>query len=398
MRHFDLIATSTFGMETVVARELTSLGYSHLRTQDGRVDFQGTEKDIARCNLWLRSADRVLIRVGEFAAPDFGALFDQTIELPWNELLPVDAKFPVTGRCVRSRLQAVPKVQGAVKKAIVENLKRKHQRFRFDESGYEFPIEISLLRDIATLTIDTSGDGLHKRGYREVAGAAPLRETMAAGLILLSYWNRDRLLADPFCGSGTIPIEAALIGRNIAPGLGRSFVAEDWNWMDRAIWRQTRSEAKDLRLPKLQDPILGFDHDPAAVRLSEKNAVEAGVASDIVFRSQEVSEFRSLKESGCLICNPPYGERLGESDEVEAVYRELGRVCSALPSWSVYVLTSNRWFEKHFGRRAPRRRKLYNGKLECQYYQYPGPPPERVEADQTNSEELEAESHPEHPQ
>ena len=218
MPRFDLIATSTFGMESVVARELSTLGYENLRTADGRVDFTGDETDIARCNMWLRTADRILIRVGEFPAPDFGQLFDQTLELPWNELLPVDAKFPVTGRSVRSRLTAVPKVQGAIKKAIVENMKRRFNRFRFDETGAEFPIEVSLLQDVATLTIDTSGPGLHKRGYREVVGAAPLRETMAAGLIQLSYWNRERLLVDPFCGSGTIPVEAAMIGRNIAPG------------------------------------------------------------------------------------------------------------------------------------------------------------------------------------
>ncbi|MBL8818691.1 MAG: class I SAM-dependent RNA methyltransferase [Planctomyces sp.] len=379
MRQFQLIATSTFGLEHVVARELTQLGYQNLRTSDGRVDFEGTERDIAKCNLWLRSADRLLIRVGEFPAPNFEQLFDRTMELPWNEYLPVDAKFPVSGRCVRSQLRAVPKVQGAVKKAIVENMKRKYNRFRFDETGTEFAIEISILKDIATLTIDTSGDGLHKRGYREIVGAAPLRETMAAGLIQLSYWNRERVLIDPFCGSGTIPIEAALIGRRIAPGLGRSFIAEDWPWFDRTIWKDVRTEAKDLKLPRISDPILGFDHDPGAIRLSERGATEAGVASDIRFKVQEVSELQTSREYGCIICNPPYGERLGETHEVEAVYREMGRVFAPLETWSIYVLTSNPWFEKHFGMRAPRRRKLYNGRLECQYYQYPGPAPRSEE-------------------
>jgi putative N6-adenine-specific DNA methylase len=394
MREFDLIATSAFGLETVVARELTELGYSNLRTQDGRVDFSGNERDIARCNLWLRSADRVLVRVGEFPAPDFGALFDQTIELPWHDLLPVDAKFPVSGRSVRSRLQAVPKVQGAVKKAIVENLKRRHQRFRFEETGKEFPVEISILRDVATLTIDTSGDALHKRGYRAVSGAAPLRETMAAALIQLSYWNKDRLLIDPFCGSGTIPIEAAMIGRKIAPGLGRSFLAEDWDWLDRSTWREIRSEARDCRLPKLEEPVQGFDHDPTSVSLSERNATDAGVAGDIRFRVQELSDLRTSKTFGCIICNPPYGERLGESDEVQAVYRELGRVFEPLTTWGLYVLTSNREFERQFGRRAPRRRKLYNGRLECQYYQYPGPPPDSVRSSVPDSaSECDADQH-----
>jgi putative N6-adenine-specific DNA methylase len=379
MAHFDLIATSTFGLESVVARELERLGYTGLRVVDGKVHFQGDERDIARCNLWLRSADRVLIRVGEFPAPDFDALFDQTKALPWSDLLPMDAKFPVAGRSVLSRLHAVPAIQGAVKKAIVESLKRTYQRFRFDETGSLFQIEVSLLRDVATLTIDTTGDGLHKRGYREFVGAAPLRETMAAGLIQLSYWNRDRQFVDPFCGSGTLPIEAALIGRNIAPGIGRSFAAEDWRWLERRIWRDVRTEARDLRQPRMALPILGFDHDPSAIRLSEKGANEAGVAGDIQFRCQEVSDFRTGVDYGVLISNPPYGERLGDPEEVAAVYRELGRVTASLPTWGIYVITSNRGFEQQFGRRAARRRKLFNGRLECQFYQYPGPPPRRAD-------------------
>ncbi len=386
MPRFELIATTTFGLESVVTRELERLGYTDMRTLDGKVHFAGDERDIARCNMWLRSADRLLIKVGEFHAPDFGALFDKTVDLPWSDLLPVDATFPVAGRSVQSRLHAVPAVQGCVKKAIVESLKKKYNRFRFDETGAEFAIEVSLLRDVATLTIDTSGDGLHKRGYREFAGPAPLRETMAAGLLQLSYWNRDRQFIDPFCGSGTLPIEAALIGRNIAPGSGRSFIAEDWPWMDRKMWKDVRTEAKDLRQPRMSESIQGFDHDPAAIRLSEKSASEAGVGGDIQFRIQEISEFKSSREYGVVVCNPPYGERMGQPEEVEAVYRELGRVCDSLPTWSFYVITSNTWFEKHFGRRAPRRRKLYNGRLECQFYQYMGPAPPRERKDATASD------------
>lgn len=383
MPRFELIATTTFGLESVVTRELERLGYTGMRTVDGKVHFSGDERDIARCNMWLRSADRLLIKVGEFHAPDFGALFDKTVDLPWSDILPVDAKFPVAGRSVQSRLHAVPSVQGAVKKAIVESLKKKYNRFRFDETGAEFAVEVSLLRDTATITIDTSGEGLHKRGYREFAGPAPLRETMAAGLLQLSYWNRDRQFIDPFCGSGTLPIEAALIGRNIAPGSGRSFIAEDWPWMDRKMWKDVRTEAKDLRQPRLTESIQGFDHDPAAIRLSEKSAAEAGVGGDIQFRQQEISELKSLREYGVIVCNPPYGERMGSPEEVEAVYRELGRVCDSLPTWSFYVLTSNTWFEKHFGRRAPRRRKLYNGRLECQFYQYLGPAPPRPRGEES---------------
>jgi putative N6-adenine-specific DNA methylase len=377
MPRFELIATATFGLENVVARELEQLGYENLRISDGRVLFSGDERDIARCNIWLRSADRILIRVGEFPAPDFGALFDQIVELPWADLLPVDAQFPVKGRSVRSRLHAVPKIQGVTKKAIVESLKKKHNRFRFDESGAEFVIEVALLKDIATLTIDTTGVGLHKRGYRQFAGAAPLRETMAAGLIQLSYWNPERPLIDPFCGSGTIPIEAAMIGRNIAPGLQRSFAAEDWPWFDRAIWKDVRAEARDVKKRDLPAPIMAYDHDPDALRHSRRCATDAGVGGSIRFNCQEVSDLRSTMEYGCLITNPPYGERLGDSEEVEAVYRIMGKTFATMDTWSVYVLTSYRGFEHHFGRRADRRRKLYNGRLECQYYQYQGPRPPR---------------------
>lgn len=388
MSRFHLMATATFGLEAVVARELERLGYSDLRVTDGRVHFRGDERDIARCNLWLRSADRVLICLGEFPAPDFDALFDQTRALPWPELLPMDARFPVAGRSVQSTLHSVPAVQGCVKKAIVESLRGRYQRFRFEESGALYSIEVSLLKNLASLTIDTSGDGLHKRGYRQKVGPAPLRETMAAGLIQLSFWNRERQLVDPFCGSGTIPIEAALIGRNIAPGLQRSFIAEDWQWFDRRIWKDVRSEARDLREPRLTLPILGYDHDYAAIKLSERGAREAGVASDIEFRKQELSDFRTRQDYGVMITNPPYGERLGETAEVEAAYRVLGSVTRSLDTWSIYTITSNRYFEKHFGRRAPRRRKLFNGRLECQFYQYPGPRPPRLQ--QEDSGETEA--------
>lgn len=392
MSQFDLIATATFGLENVVARELKQLGYEDCQVSDGRVLFRGDLRDIARCNLWLRSADRVLIRVGEFPAADFGALFDQTTELPWADLLPVDAKFPVKGRSVRSRLHAVPKVQGVTKKAIVEALKKKHNRFRFDESGALYQVEVSLVKDVATLTIDTTGPGLHKRGYRRIVGAAPLRETMAAGLIQLSYWNDSRPLIDPFCGSGTIPIEAALIGRNIAPGLQRSFAAEDFRWFERNTWREARTEARDLKSREACGPILASDHDPGAIRLAQRGATDAGVGANIRFECQEVSELTSALEYGCIITNPPYGERLGDNEQVEAVYRVMGKVFDNLPTWSFYVLTSYRWFEKHFGRRADRRRKLYNGRLECQYYQYAGPRPPRPEDDEISDRPAEQSS------
>ena len=390
MPRFDLIATATFGLENVVARELEDLGYQDCRVTDGRVVFSGDETDIARCNLWLRSADRILIRVGEFHAADFGALFDQVTELPWADLLPVDAQFPVKGRSVRSKLHAVPKVQGVTKKAIVESLKKTHNRFRFEESGAEFVIEVSLLKDVATLTIDTTGAGLHKRGYRQVVGQAPLRETMAAGLVMLSFWNPERPLIDPFCGSGTIPIEAALIGRNIAPGLQRSFAAEDWNWFDRKIWKEARTAARDARRKNLPAPIMAYDHDPDALRHARRCATDAGVGGSIRFNCQEASDLRSPLEYGCIVTNPPYGERMGDNEQVEAVYRIMGDVFSRLDTWSIYVLTSYRGFEHHFGKRAGRRRKLYNGRLECQYYQYPGPRPPQSESDSDTPREFDS--------
>lgn len=391
MSRFQLIATAAFGLEKVVARELEDLGYTDCRVQDGKVVFEGDLEDIARCNLWLRCADRILIRVGEFEAPDFGELFDRIIELPWADLLPVDAQFPVKGRSNRSKLHAVPKIQGVAKKAIVESLKKKHNRFRFEESGSEFPIEVSIVRDIATLTLDTTGDGLHKRGYRQFSGGAPLRETMAAGLILLSYWNEERPFLDPFCGSGTLPIEAALIGRNIAPGLQRSFSAEDWEWFDRKIWKEARDAARDARRRNLPASISASDHDPDAIRSAQRAATNAGVGGSIRFSCAEVSDVRSHLEYGCVVTNPPYGERLGNSEEVEAVYRVLGQTLQRLPTWSHYVLTSYRGFEHHFGRRADRRRKLYNGRLECQYYQYQGPrPPRSDDEEQADRKETDA--------
>lgn len=378
MSRFKLIATSTFGLEKVVARELEDLGYTDCRIQDGKVVFSGDLKDIARCNLWLRCADRILIQVGEFHAPDFGELFDRIVEMPWADLLPVDAQFPVKGRSNRSKLHAVPKIQGVAKKAIVEALKKKHNRFRFEESGSEYPIEVAISRDTASLTMDTTGQGLHRRGYRQVSGAAPLRETMAAGLILLSYWNEERPFLDPFCGSGTLPIEAALIGRNIAPGLQRSFACEDWDWFDRKIWKEAREEARDVRRRNIPAAITASDHDPDAIRMAQRSATNAGVGGSIRFSCAEISDVRSHLEHGCVVTNPPYGERMGDNEEVEAVYRVLGETLKRLPTWSHYILTSYRGFEHHFGRRADRRRKLYNGRLECQYYQYQGPRPPRA--------------------
>lgn len=374
-RRLELIATAAFGLEAVVARELQDLGYGEQKVEDGRVTFVGDELAICRCNLWLRSADRVLLKVGGFRAVDFGEFFPQVEALPWHEWLPVDAKFPVSGKSVRSRLHHEPTIQAVTKKAIVESLKRHYQRHWFQESGTEYQIEVSILKDDVLLLIDTSGAGLHKRGYRATSGAAPLRETTAAALVLLSYWNRERPFLDPFCGSGTIAIEAAMIGRNRAPGIGRSFLCEQWSQLPRECWKQAREEARDKQLGKPQAPLIASDIDGKVLRVAQANAIEAGIGSDIDFKVQDVLELKTALEYGVIITNPPYGERLGDEESAAAIYDDMADAFAPLSTWSIYVLTSHPGFERFFRRRANRRRKLYNGRLECHFFQYLGPRP-----------------------
>jgi putative N6-adenine-specific DNA methylase len=377
MTPLTLIATTAFGLEAVVARELKALGYTDLTVEDGRIVFPGDHNAICRCNLWLRSAERVLVRVGEFPAADFDSFFDQTTALPWAEFLPVDARFPVDGKSVRSMLHHTPTIQAMAKRAIAENLKKTYQRHWFQETGAEFPIEVSILKDRVTFSIDTSGDGLHKRGYREIAGPAPLRETVAAALVQLSFWNPERYFLDPFCGSGTIAIEAALIGRNRAPGLQRDFLAEQWPWLPRTCWKEAREEAKSLQRTGAMQPLAASDIDRRAIKLAITHAEAAGVAGDITFSKLDFLEFQSTREYGVIVCNPPYGERMGDWESAEATYDDMADVCENLPTWSVYVLTSHEGFERLFRRRADRRRKLYNGRIECTYYQFFGPKPGR---------------------
>ena len=310
-----------------------------------------------------------------FPAPDFGALFDQIEALPWHEWLPVDAKFPVSGKAVRSTLHHEPTIQSVTKKAIVESLKRNFQRHWFQESGTEYQIEVSILKDEALLLIDTSGAGLHKRGYRANSGVAPLRETTAAALVLLSYWNRDRPFLDPFCGSGTIAIEAAMIGRNRAPGLSRGFLCEQWPQISRDHWKQAREEARDKALGKPKLSLLASDIDDRVLRLAQSNAIEAGIGSDIEFKTMDVLELKTGLEYGVVITNPPYGERIGDDESAADIYDDMADAFAPLETWSIYVLTSHPGFERFFKRRASRRRKLYNGRIECHYFQYLGPRP-----------------------
>ena len=380
MEQVELIATAAFGLEAIVEREVQKLGYTETRVEDGRVRFKGDLTAICKANLWLRTADRVQLVMGEFHCPDFEQLFERTKEMPWEEWLTVDAKFPVYAKSVKSMLTATPSVQRAVKKAIVERLKTKHNRIWFDEEGPEYAIEISLLNDRALLTIDTSGEGLHKRGYREMTTEAPLKETLAAALIQLSYWNRDRILVDPFCGSGTIPIEAALIARNMPPGGDRSFAAETWPQVSIKLWTEARKEARDLRQKPLEMSIIATDMDPQVIRLARKHASDAGVGTDIHFERKLFAEFKEYREYGCMICNPPYGERMGDRDTVDQLNEDFGEIMRMHPTWSFYCLTSHPMFERQAGKTADRRRKLYNGRIECTYYQYQGPRPPREAA------------------
>lgn len=388
-QQYDLIATTAFGLEFVVSRELQELGYDQQRKSDGRVAFRGDAMAICRTNLWLRSADRVVLQFGRFDAKDFDALFEQTKALPWADLLPIDAKFPVKGRSIRSQLHSVPTCQSVVKKAIVESLRKQYNRPRFEESGAEYQVEITMRDDVATLTLDTSGDGLHKRGYRLKAGVAPLRETTAAALVLLSYWNRDRPFIDPFCGSGTIPIEAAMIGRNIAPGRNRAFACEDWSITPREMWRDARTEVKDTIAPRLAFPVLATDNDGLVLKAARANAAEAGVTSDLHIQKKELMDLSSKRKYGCIVCNPPWGHRMSDLEELRAISRVMKSVLEPHDTWSVYVLTALRDFEKQFGRQADRKRKLYNGKIESTFFQFNGPrPPERrAESDENAVDE-----------
>ncbi|MGE5380017.1 MAG: THUMP domain-containing class I SAM-dependent RNA methyltransferase [Methylocystaceae bacterium] len=379
MTAIRLVATATFGLEAIVARELKKLGYEDIQTENGRLFFTAPIEAIARCNLWLRSSDRILVCLSQFPATSFEELFEGTKALPWADWLPPDANFPVEGKSIKSKLFSVPDCQAIVKKAIVEKLKASYPVTWFPETGPRYTVEVALFNDVATLTLDTSGAGLHKRGYRQLTSQAPLKETLAAALISLSFWNPERVLADPFCGSGTIPIEAALIGLNIAPGLKRSFAAENWPITAQKVWSEAREEARDLIRTDTRLQIRGTDIDNQVLSLARHHAREAGVADHIHWQQMPMSQLSSSYSYGCIICNPPYGQRLEDMSTVKTLYREMGQVFTHLDTWSYYILTSHQDFEHWFGRQADRRRKLFNGRLECQYYQYYGPRPPRRE-------------------
>ncbi|GKV67155.1 MULTISPECIES: class I SAM-dependent RNA methyltransferase [unclassified Sporosarcina] len=372
MSEYKLVATAAMGLESIVASEVKDLGYEG-QTENGKVYFTGDEEAIARANMWLRVGDRVRIVAGEFKAFTFDELFERTKAIPWEEFLPVDAAFPVAGKSVKSTLYSVPDCQAIVKKAIVDRLKTAYKRTGFlDESGPLFKLEVSILKDKVTLTIDSSGTGLHKRGYRLGQGDAPLKETMAAALVKLSKWSPNRPFIDPFCGSGTIPIEAAMIGQNLAPGYNRSFLSEEWPWMNAQVWDRVREEVEDVAKYDLPLDIRGYDVDGKMISIAQQNAMEAGFADLISWQQQDIRDLHVEGQNGVLIANPPYGERLGETEEAEDIAEILGGIMKNYPSWSVYILSSLENYEEMYGQRATKKRKLFNGFIRTDYYQYWG--------------------------
>ena len=374
----ELIATATFGLEAVVKREIEALGYKIIRSEDAKITYMGDERAIARSNLWLRSADRVLLKMGEFKALEFEDLFQQTKAIAWEDIIPADGKFTVTGTSVKSKLHSVPACQSIVKKAIVERLGSFYCIDRFEETGAEYTVKVTILKDRVTLTIDTSGTGLHKRGYRVCDVAAPIKETLAAAMVQRSFWKAGRLLVDPCCGSGTIPIEAAMIGRNIAPGLNRKFASQEWDIIPPEIWKEERKAAFEAIDYDADIRIEASDISGRAVEAAIENAAEAGVDDCVEFKKMDMARLTAEEEGGIVITNPPYGERIGEKKQIEAIYSAYNEFYRKNPTWSLFMVTTDKEVEnKIFGRPADRRRKLYNGRLEVCYYQFHGQKPGR---------------------
>ena len=369
----ELIATATFGLEAVVRREIEALGFKIINREDGRVTYIANEAGIVRSNLWLRTADRVLIKMGEFGALTFEDLFQGMKAIPWEVLIPENGNFKIGATSVKSTLSSVPACQSVAEKALVTRLEETYGRQRFSKSGALFDVKLRLLKDICTITVDTSGAGLHKRGYRVANVEAPIKETLAAALVFLSFWKPGRLLFDPFCGSGTIAIEAAMIGRNMAPGLNRPFAAESWDFIPKEIWKRERANAYKKTDLSADILIQASDISPKAIKAAEENAEKAGVRKDISFSINSFMSFKAREPAGVMVSNPPYGERIGEMKQLESIYRELKIFFDDNPSWSLFIITSDKRFEQEaMGKPANRRRKLYNGRIETTYYQYHG--------------------------
>ncbi len=377
MRTFELLVPCHFGLEAVLKREIYDLGYEITKVEDGRVTFEGDAEAVCRANIFLRTAERVMIQVGRFKATTFEELFQGIKNLPWEEYIPEDGKFWVKkASSINSKLFSPSDIQSIAKKAMVERMKQKYKKNWFEEDGASYPVRIFLLKDEVTVALDTSGDSLHKRGYRTMTSKAPLTETLAAALIMLTPWRADRILVDPFCGSGTFPIEAAMIAANIAPGMNREFTAEQWtNLIDRSMWYECVKEAEDMIDTSVEVDIQGYDIDGDVVKAARENAKRAGVDHMIHFQQRAVADLNHPKKYGFIITNPPYGERLEEKADLPALYTQIGQAYQRLDSWSMFMITSYADTEKYIGRKADKNRKIYNGMLKTYFYQFLGPKP-----------------------
>jgi putative N6-adenine-specific DNA methylase len=380
MAIYRMIATAAFGIESVVADEVRALGFENVTVENGKIEFDADEKGICMANLWLRSADRVFIKISEFKATSFEDLFQGVKKITWEDYIPEDGEFPVNAKSVKSQLFSLSDIQAISKKAAVERLRSVYKKDWFKETGAKVSILVAILKDVVTVMIDTSGEGLHRRGYREHGNEAPLRETMAAALIKLSRWNPKIPLVDPMCGSGTILIEAAMIGRNIAPGLNRKFACEQWSFIPAEVWKQVRTEAYAAINHDVSLNIQGYDCDPRSVKQAAINSDLAGLEDDIHFQVRDIKDFSTKVKYGYVITNPPYGERLGDAEEAAALYKLMGEKLLPNDTWSFNLITAHDGFEHAFGKKATKNRKLFNGKIKCYYYQYFGqkPPRERV--------------------
>ena len=381
MRRFELIAPCHFGMESVLKREITDLGYDITEVADGRVTFYGDEEALCRANIFLRTAERILIKVGSFHAETFEELFQGTKSLPWEEYIPKDGKFWVAkATSVKSKLFSPSDIQSIMKKAMVDRLKSQYDISWFPEDGASFPMRVFLMKDEVTVGLDSTGESLHKRGYRKMTSKAPITETLAAALIMLTPWHADRILVDPFCGSGTFPIEAAMMAANIAPGLNREFISEEWtNLIPKQLWYDVIEEANDMVHTDIKVDIQGYDIDADVVKAARENAKRAGVDHLIHFQRRPVAELSHPKKYGFLITNPPYGERLEDKKDLPALYRTLGERYAQLDDWSMYLITSYENAQQDIGRKADKNRKIYNGMMKTYFYQYQGAkPPKRA--------------------
>jgi len=377
MNKFEIIAPCHFGLESVLKREIYDIGYDIIKVEDGKVTFLGDEEAVARANIFLRTAERILIKVGEAKVETFDELFEAVKNMEWERYIPKDGNFPVTkASSVRSKLFSPSDIQSIVKKAVVERLKENYNINWFEESGNTYPIRVFIMKDVVTLTLDTTGESLHKRGYRTMTVKAPISETLASALIMLTPWKKDRILVDPFCGSGTFPIEAALMATNTAPGMYRKFRAMSWeNIIEKSWWKDSVEEAHDLIDRNIETDIQGYDISDEAVKAARANAMRAGVDDLIHFQRKDVKELSHPKKYGFIITNPPYGERLSDREEIKKIYGAFGERIKMLDTWSSYIITSYDKAESALGLKAAKNRKIYNGMIKTYFYQFPGPKP-----------------------